>query len=88
MESKKTKKTTSSEYGAVTPTLAESPMKYSAKELLGFPVIRALFFSGFALSFMATAYDVLFVLFCYSPVLAGGLAFSVSPVFLPFISLF
>ncbi|KAF9532320.1 major facilitator superfamily domain-containing protein [Crepidotus variabilis] len=54
--------------------------RYTAKELLGFPVIRALCFSGFALSFLSTAFDVLFVLFCYSPVLLGGLAFSPSEI--------
>ncbi|KAL0947387.1 hypothetical protein HGRIS_013502 [Hohenbuehelia grisea] len=48
------------------------------KQLLTFPVIRALCVSGFILSFITTAFDVLFVLFCYTPVQSGGLGFSVS----------
>lgn len=45
------------------------------KELLSISVIRALCASGLALGFIATAFDVLFVLFCYSPVSSGGLGF-------------
>ncbi|KAI0053845.1 MFS general substrate transporter [Auriscalpium vulgare] len=48
----------------------------SVKALLSIPVIRALSLSGSALSFISTAFDVLFVLFCYSPIESGGLAFS------------
>lgn len=48
------------------------------KELLGIPIIRALCASGCALCFIATAFDVVFVLFCYTPIQTGGLAFSVS----------
>ncbi|KAH0830406.1 major facilitator superfamily domain-containing protein [Lanmaoa asiatica] len=48
------------------------------RQLLSLPIIWALAMSGFALSFLATAFDVVFVLFCYSPVHSGGLAFSVS----------
>lgn len=48
------------------------------RQLLSLPIIWALAMSGFALSFLATAFEVVFVLFCYSPVHSGGLAFSVS----------
>jgi len=50
----------------------------SIKTLLSIPIIRALCASGCALSFISTAFDVVFVLFCYSPIQTGGLAFSVS----------
>lgn len=49
----------------------------SIMELLSIPIIRALSTSGCALCFIATAFDVVFVLFCYSPIETGGLAFSV-----------
>lgn len=49
----------------------------SASFLLSRPVIRDLCTSGCALSFVGTAFDVVFVLFCYSPVQSGGLSFSV-----------
>ena len=48
------------------------------RQLISLPIIRALAMSGFALSFLGTAFDVVFVLFCYSPVHNGGLSFSVS----------
>ncbi|KAF9262151.1 MFS general substrate transporter [Marasmius fiardii PR-910] len=51
-----------------------------AKGLLSAPRIRALSLSSFALSFNGTAFDVLFVLFCYSPVKGGGLGFSASQI--------
>ncbi|KIJ60665.1 hypothetical protein HYDPIDRAFT_43197 [Hydnomerulius pinastri MD-312] len=61
------------------PSLAlEKPM--GVKELLSLPIMSALATSGFALSFLATSFDVVFVLFCYSPVEAGGLAFSASEI--------
>jgi len=45
--------------------------------LLAIPTVRALTASGFALSFLAGAFDVVFVLFCYSPISTGGLGFPV-----------
>lgn len=56
-----------------------APHSTSVASLLSDPVIRALSTSGFALCFIATAFDVVFVLFCYSPIHVGGLAFSVRP---------
>ncbi|KAG8217332.1 major facilitator superfamily domain-containing protein [Butyriboletus roseoflavus] len=50
------------------------------KQLLSLPIIWALSMSGFALSFLGTAFDVVFVLFCYSSVDSGGLAFSASEI--------
>jgi hypothetical protein len=47
----------------------------TAKGLLQIPVIRALFYSGFFLCYTATAYDVLIVLFAFTPVTLGGLGF-------------
>lgn len=41
------------------------------------PAVRALSISGFVLSFICTAFDVMFVLFCYSSVEHGGIHFSV-----------
>ncbi len=52
---------------------------YNVRQLLAIPIIHALCVSAFALSFLSAAFDVLFVLFCYSPILSGGLAFSVRP---------
>ena len=45
--------------------------------LLAIPVVRALAISSLALSFLSGAFDVVFVLFCYCPISAGGLGFSV-----------
>lgn len=60
----------------------QPPRPLSMTELLSIPRIRALCASGCVLSFIATAFDVVFVLFCYSPIQTGGLGFSVS--LLPF----
>ncbi|KIJ60217.1 hypothetical protein HYDPIDRAFT_99245 [Hydnomerulius pinastri MD-312] len=46
------------------------------KQLLSLPVLRTVALSGYALSFLAMSFEVLFVLFCYTPVHSGGLAFS------------
>ncbi|EGN96080.1 hypothetical protein SERLA73DRAFT_185613 [Serpula lacrymans var. lacrymans S7.3] len=56
----------------------EQPMSVGA--LMSKPIISALASSGCALSFIATSFDVVFVLFCYSPILSGGLAFSASQI--------
>lgn len=50
------------------------------KEVLACPAISALVSSGFMLSFVYTSFDVVFVLFCYSAVQSGGLAFSDSKI--------
>ncbi|KAF9061694.1 MFS general substrate transporter [Rhodocollybia butyracea] len=50
------------------------------RELFSIPVIRALSISAFALHFNGTAFDALFVLFCYTPILNGGLGFSPSTI--------
>ncbi|KAF8201615.1 major facilitator superfamily domain-containing protein [Pholiota molesta] len=44
--------------------------------LLRHPVLRRLALSGALLCFTATAFDALFVLFCYTPVQLGGLSFT------------
>ncbi|TFK42727.1 major facilitator superfamily domain-containing protein [Crucibulum laeve] len=54
--------------------------KYSIKKILRIPIIRAVCISGCALSFVSTAFDVVFVLFCYSPITKGGLAFSTTQI--------
>ena len=46
--------------------------------LLAIPAIRALTISGFAMSFLSLAFDVVFTLFCYTPIDAGGLGLEVS----------
>jgi hypothetical protein len=53
------------------------PSSAGIKALLQIPVIRALSASGCALSFISTSFDVVFVLFAYSPINAGGLAMPV-----------
>lgn len=50
----------------------------TARELLSIPIIRSLCLSGFALETNGTSFVVLFVLFCYTPIQQGGLAFPVS----------
>jgi len=54
------------------------------RQLLSLPIIWALAISGFALSFLSTAFEVVFILFCYSPLDSGGLSFSVSQLRLAF----
>jgi hypothetical protein len=49
----------------------------SIKALLAIKPIRILCTSGFSLSFTTMAFDVVFVLFCFSPIQDGGLGFSV-----------
>ncbi|KAI0094018.1 MFS general substrate transporter [Irpex rosettiformis] len=58
----------------------KSPQSYGVKDLLAIPVIRALCISGMALSGINTAFDVIFVLYCYSPILTGGLAFTAAEI--------
>jgi MFS family permease len=53
---------------------------YTFRMLISVPIIRALCLSGAGLSFTYTAFDVLFVLFCYSPIESGGLALSASQI--------
>ncbi|KAI0282204.1 MFS general substrate transporter [Russula aff. rugulosa BPL654] len=53
---------------------------YTFRMLISVPIIRALCLSGAGLSFTYTAFDVLFVLFCYSPIESGGLALSASEI--------
>ncbi|KAJ3741817.1 major facilitator superfamily domain-containing protein [Lentinula detonsa] len=57
-----------------------APVTPSARELLSFPIIRALSLSGFALEANGTSFAVLYVLFCYSPIQNGGLAFPPSTI--------
>jgi hypothetical protein len=54
---------------------------HSFKSLLSKSVIRALCGSGFALSFLAGGFEVVFVLYCYSAVEDGGLGLPVSWAF-------
>ncbi|KAF8201618.1 major facilitator superfamily multidrug-resistance, DHA1 sub-family [Pholiota molesta] len=61
-------------YGTIADHTATSK-KFTVKELLEIRIIRALCASGCSLSFISTAFEVLFVLFCYSPISAGGLGF-------------
>ncbi|KAF9458664.1 major facilitator superfamily multidrug-resistance, DHA1 sub-family [Collybia nuda] len=49
-------------------------------ELFSVPIIRAICLSGCALSFISTSFDVVFVLFCFSPIDLGGLGFSISEI--------
>lgn len=56
--------------------------------LLQHAVLRRLALSGALLCFTATAFDALFVLFCYTPVQLGGLSFTVSVPFDVFLAFF
>ncbi|EMD38498.1 hypothetical protein CERSUDRAFT_113677 [Gelatoporia subvermispora B] len=58
----------------------KSPQPASVKSLISIPVVRALCISGFGLAFIATGFDVTFVLYCFSPVNGGGLAFTASEI--------
>lgn len=49
----------------------------SMRDLFSIPIIGALCLSGCALCFVATAFDVVFVLFCFTPIDSGGLSFDV-----------
>ncbi|KAJ8592806.1 MFS general substrate transporter [Rhizopogon salebrosus TDB-379] len=69
---------TSGNVTTTTPMLPENPLSIS--ELLSIPIISALASSGFMLSYLATSFDVVFVLFCYSSIESGGLAFSASQI--------
>ncbi|KAG2360853.1 major facilitator superfamily domain-containing protein [Suillus spraguei] len=60
------------------PVLPEKP--FSISKLLSIPVISALALSGFMLSYIGASFDVVFVLFCYSPIQSGGLSFSASQI--------
>ena len=62
-------------YGSVPAATAAAPL--SARQLFAIPFLRSLIISGFALSFVSTAFDAVFVLFAYTPVEVGGLGFSV-----------
>ncbi|KAF8525796.1 major facilitator superfamily domain-containing protein [Hysterangium stoloniferum] len=55
-------------------TLQSRPQSTSIRTLLANPLIRALCFSGGALAFLSSAFDVVFVLFCFSPITSGGLS--------------
>ncbi|KAI1795984.1 MFS general substrate transporter [Ganoderma leucocontextum] len=52
----------------------------SIRYLLSIPLIRALCLSGAGLSFIATGFDVTFVLFCYTSLPQGGLAFDATQI--------
>ncbi|KAI0664917.1 MFS general substrate transporter [Cubamyces menziesii] len=52
----------------------------SVQQLLKIPVVRALCLSGAGLSFIATGFDVTFVLFCYTSLPQGGLAFNATQI--------
>jgi hypothetical protein len=63
--------------GAVVEICAHEKKDASARELLANGLIRSLCLTGFALTFTATSFEVVFILFCFSPVASGGLAFPV-----------
>ncbi|EAU88341.2 hypothetical protein CC1G_05107 [Coprinopsis cinerea okayama7 len=54
--------------------------RITMKELLKVPIMRSLTISGASLCFTATAFDAVFVLFCYTAVAEGGLGFSTSQI--------
>lgn len=60
------------------PVIPESisEERYNIARLLSKPIIQDICASACVLSFISTAFEVTFVLFCYSPVKDGGLGFS------------
>ncbi|KAF5358502.1 hypothetical protein D9756_001697 [Leucocoprinus leucothites] len=52
----------------------------SMRQLFSIPIIGALCLSGCALCFVATAFDAVFVLFCYTSIELGGLSFNTSQI--------
>lgn len=60
---------------------SKSDVALTASELLANPIIYALSTSGFALSFLASGFEVLYVLVCYTDIQNGGLGLSVSYIF-------
>ncbi|KAG7086624.1 hypothetical protein E1B28_002566 [Marasmius oreades] len=52
----------------------------TTKLLLSIPIFRTICASAFSLSFLTVSFEVVFVLFCYSPVLQGGLGLSVQQI--------
>lgn len=78
------KKSSSSNAGTVgdytTTALILSEKPLSVSKLLSIPIVSALALSGFMLSYLGTSFDVVFVLFCYSPIESGGLTFSTSQI--------
>jgi hypothetical protein len=56
---------------------AISEERHNIKQLLSSPIIQAICASACVLSFISTAFEIVFVLFCYSPVENGGMGFSV-----------
>ncbi|KAF9453281.1 MFS general substrate transporter [Macrolepiota fuliginosa MF-IS2] len=58
----------------------KSAAEMSTRDLFSIPIIGALCLSGCALCFIATAFDAVFVLFCYTPVESGGLSFDTSQI--------
>ncbi|KAJ7684667.1 major facilitator superfamily domain-containing protein [Mycena polygramma] len=61
-------------------TVAHQSPSLGAMDLLAIPMMRALTISAFTLAFIGTAFDVVFVLFCYTPIERGGLSFSVNEI--------
>ncbi|KAJ7074258.1 major facilitator superfamily domain-containing protein [Mycena amicta] len=49
---------------------------YGVRDLLADPKMRSITISSFTLGFIGAAFDVVFVLFCYTPIQRGGLSFS------------
>ncbi|KAF7972101.1 hypothetical protein HWV62_18922 [Athelia sp. TMB] len=62
------------------PKDLKSDTPLSASELLANPIIYALSTSGFALSFLGSGFDVLYVLICYTDIANGGLGFSTEQI--------
>lgn len=60
-----------------TDTVASSK-QVGIRELLAMPVMFALCGSAFAMSFLSTTFEVIFILYSYTAVLDGGLGFPVS----------
>ncbi|EIW85420.1 MFS general substrate transporter [Coniophora puteana RWD-64-598 SS2] len=62
------------------PADPENVKALGAAKLLHVPAIWTLSSSGFALSYLAASFDVVFVLFSYSDIETGGLAFTAAEI--------
>ncbi|KAF9791178.1 MFS general substrate transporter [Thelephora terrestris] len=79
-EGKKTQKLPheAKSYGSIPAALTAAPL--APLQLFAIPSLRWLIISGFALAFVSSAFDTVFVLFAYTPIDVGGLSFDASQI--------
>jgi hypothetical protein len=79
----KRKRTLSESSSSSTITLVEelspNPQPKTIREMLMYGPLQLVMASGFLISLLATAYDAVFALVCFTPIELGGLSLSVRP---------